>query len=65
MSDRMRALLFMLAMTPLLLLATYWKLNRKLREQVERTKAVWPVSNEQATSQMSEIRNPKSTAAPP
>ncbi len=44
MSDRLRALWIMLALTPLLFAASYWRLSQRLREQVERTKAVWPVS---------------------
>ena len=43
MSDRSKAVLIMLAVTPLLVLASYWRISRKLDEQVERTKTIWPL----------------------
>jgi hypothetical protein len=64
MSDRMRALLIMLALSPVLVLASYWGLKRKVHEQVERTKAVWPVTDEQGSQKSDEGSHKSSVPTP-
>jgi hypothetical protein len=45
MSYRLRTLLILMALLPLIMAASWWSVHSRLHRHIERTKALWPVGD--------------------